>query len=355
MKTRSFNQDGAQYITALISEAVENGTRTATVSGSFIIDEAIRIPSNFTLILENCYLMQKKGSFSNIFVNEHHGTEIGRTTEGTDTNISIIGRGEAVLDGGEYNGLSEKTQLKDGMPPIWKNNLVLFTNVDGFKVSGISCKNQRWWSLNFIYCRNGYIGNIDFCANDTGIDENGNIYHGLKRDKYSEVLVKNADGIDLRQGCHDITIENITGFTEDDTIALTNLNGSLEQTFSVDGLCSDICNVSIKNVESAAFCAIVRLLNQGDLKLHDITIDGITDTAPTSPHLDSNACAVRIGDTHMYGKRHATKEETYNITVKNVCASGRQAISLAGDMQNVVIYGIECKNGCQMLLDMRQK
>lgn len=43
--------------------------------------------------------------YSNIFVNEHHDTELGKTTEGTDTNISIIGRGKAILDGGEYNGL----------------------------------------------------------------------------------------------------------------------------------------------------------------------------------------------------------------------------------------------------------
>ena len=29
----------------------------------------------------------------------------------------------------------------------------------------------------------------------------------------------NADGIDIRRGCRDIVIENITGFTEDDTVA----------------------------------------------------------------------------------------------------------------------------------------
>ena len=75
---------------------------------------------------------------------------------------------------------------------------------------------------------NGYIGDLDFCANDTGIDGNGCEYHGLKRDKYAEVLVKNADGVDLRQGCHDIVIENLTGFTEDDSVALTALNGRLE-------------------------------------------------------------------------------------------------------------------------------
>ncbi|MBR7162070.1 MAG: hypothetical protein IKD07_06600, partial [Clostridia bacterium] len=231
-----FAKGGNAYIAEKIEEAVKNESRTATVSGNWEMDAAVRLPSNFTLILEDAHLKMADGVYSNMFVNEHHDTQIGKTADGTDRNINIIGRGTAVLDGGIYNGLSEKNSLKDGMPPIWKNNLLLFTNVDGFKVAGLSFRNQRWWALNFIYCANGYVGDIDFCANDIGIDETGNEYHGLQRDKYNEVLVKNADGIDLRQGCHDIVIENITGFVEDDSVALTALNGRMEQTFAVEEL-----------------------------------------------------------------------------------------------------------------------
>lgn len=353
MPNKDFTPNGTEYIKALIAEAVENGSRTAKVSGSFIIAEAIRIPSNFTLILENCYLRQADGCYDNIFVNEHHETELGRTPEGTDRNIFIIGRGEATIDGGKYNGLSERNHSKNGMPPIWKNNLILFTNVDGFKISGISCRNQRWWALNFIYCANGYIGNIDFRACDIAIDESGNAYHGLIRERYDEVLVKNADGVDLRQGCHDIVIENISGFTEEDTIALTGLNGRTEQTFSVAGLPMDICNVTIRNIRSSAFCTIVRLLNQGDVSLHDIMIDGVYDTSAEQKYFYKGLYAVRIGDTRLYGPRHATKDETYNITVKNVFARNDYAVSLAGDMKNLVMYGIECADGCKMLLDQR--
>ena len=353
MNDIKFAKNGNTYISYKIQEAINNQSRTATVSGNWEIDREIRIPSNFTLILDNCHLRMADGCFSNMFVNEHHDTEIGKTTLGTDRNISIIGRGDAILDGGKYNGLSEKNHSKDGMPPIWKNNLLLFTNVDGFRISGISCINQRWWALNFIYCSNGYLGNIDFCACDIAVDENGNEYHGLKREKYKEVLVKNADGIDLRQGCHDIVIENITGFTEDDTIALTGLNGSLERMFSVDGLPSDICNVEIKNIASAAFCTNVRLLNQGDVKLHDILIDGVYDMASNSPHMDRGLYAVRVGDIHLYGTRHATKDETYNITVQNVCGGGDYVISLAGAMKNLVYFGIEAINGAKMLKDDR--
>ena len=148
-------------------------------------------------------------------------------------------------------------------------------------------------------------------------------------------------------------IENITGFTEDDTIALTGLNGRLEQTFSVDGLPSDICNVTVRNIRSAAFCTIVRLLNQGDVALHDITIDGVYDSSDGLRYFDKSLYAVRVGDTRLYGTRPATKEETYNITIKNVFARNEYAVSLAGDMNNLVMYGIECADGCKMLLDER--
>lgn len=355
MHNIDFSKDGSAYISAKIEEAVKNESRTATVSGNWEIGKAIRLPSDFTLILENAHLRMADGVYDNMFVNENHGSEIGKTIAGTDRNISIIGRGEAILDGGKYNGLSEKTQGKDGLPPIWKNNLVLFTNVDGFRVSGISCRNQGWWALNYIYCANGYLGNLDFCADDTGIDENSNIYHGLIRGKYDEVVVKNADGIDLRQGCHDILIENITGFCEDDSIALTALNGKMEQTFAVEGLSSDLCNVEIRNIRTAAYCSNVRLLNQGDIKLHDITVDGVYDMGPESPHLDRGAYAIHIGDTRLYGSRHSTEDETYNITVKNVRGGGLYALALAGAMKNFVCYGIEAVNGAKMLKDERIK
>ena len=355
MSTEIFIKDGSTFIASKIEEAIQNGTRTATVSGCYEIETEIRLPSDFTLILENAHLRMADGVFSNMFINEHCCTEIGKTTEGTDRNINVIGRGKAILDGGKYNGLSERTQLKNGLPPVWKNNLLLFTNVDGFKISNLSCHNQRWWALDFIYCTDGFIGNIDFKANDIMIDADGNEHHGLTRTLGRDVLVKNADGIDLRQGCHDIVIENITGFTEDDSIALTALDGGLEKRFAVSGLVPDLCNVTIRNICTASFCTNVRLLSQGDVRLHDILIDGVTDTSDTSPYMDVGLYAVRIGDTRMYGTRHATEDETYNVTIKNVIGKGQYAVALAGAMKNVVMDNIKTCGSTKILLDEREK
>ncbi len=342
-----FQKGGKAYIQGLIEAAVLSGRRCATVSGFYEIDEAVRLPSNFTLILSDCHLRLADGCYANIFVNENNETEIGKTTEGTNRNISIIGRGEAILDGGEYNGLGERTPAAERPAPLYKNNLILFTNVDGFKISGLQCINQRWWATNFIYCRNGYIGDMDFCADDRRW-ENGKLVRGLLRENYADIYIKNADGIDLRQGCQNITIENITGFCEDDTIALTALDGKIESYFKVTGLSPDICFVKIRNVRAASFCSIVRLLNQGEVKLHDIDIEGVYDTCRESEHLDFGRCGVRVGDNHLYGPRHCTKEETYNIFVKNLYAAGVGALALAGEIGNLAIYGVECAEGTEM-------
>ncbi len=65
--------NGSEHITALINEAVTNGKRTATVTGNYEIDTAIRIPSDFTLVLNGCHLKMADGVYSNMFVNKDRG------------------------------------------------------------------------------------------------------------------------------------------------------------------------------------------------------------------------------------------------------------------------------------------
>ena len=357
MAINEFKKGGSEYVAEEIKKAIADESRTATITGFWDIETPIRIPSNMTLVLENCHLRVATGVYSNIFQSENFNTENGNTLAGASKNITIKGKGFAILDGNEeYNGLSERTQNKNGLPPIWNNNLLNFGNVDGFYISGLQIRNQGWWALTFWGCRNGYIGNIDFCANDTRIDAEGKIHRGLIFSKYEQTLVKNADGIDLRCGCNNILIENITGFNEDDTVALTALWGKYEETFGCPELPHDIANITIKNVRAASYCSIVRLLNQGGTKLHDITIDGIVDMCKSSPHLDYGCNAVKIGDLHPYGgKRHSTDDETYNITIRNVYAEGINAIKLTGGMKNVLFQGIECAKGTKMFQDDRGK
>lgn len=354
MENAEFISCGSEYINSLIKAAVDCGSRRAIVTGCYEIESPIRIPSDFTLILDNCHLRLADGVFSNIFLNEHFGTEIGKTLEGRDRNIKIIGRGKAILDGGIYNGLSEKTQMKDGFPAVWNNNLILFSNVDGFEIRRLYACEQRWWAFCFVFCSHGRISDVEFCSNDRGVSADGTMYRGLKRNSYAEVCVKNSDGIDLRVGCHDIVIENISGFTEDDTVALTALSWHLEKYCAVEGLATDIYNVEIRNVSSSAYCSNVRILNQGEHKVHDVYIEGVYDISENSNHMDRGGCGVRIGDsTHMYGSRLSTADETYNITVRNVRSRAVHSLSLSGAIGNLTIENVEAFDGGGEMEDFR--
>ena len=329
-----FRKNGARHIRELICAAIAVGTRACTVTGNWEIEDTVLIPSDFTLRLCDCHLRMADGTFCNLFRNESAGT--GKV----DRDIVIEGSGRVILDGGNYNGLSEKTSEKDGNPHISVNNILLFAGVDGFRITGLHVRNQRWWALNFLWCRHGLLRDLDFLSDDTRIDEDGTEHRGLKRDNYSAVKVKNSDGIDLRAGCRDILIENVTGFTEDDTVALTGLWGKMEQRYAIPGLSSDICNVSVRNVNSAAYCSNVRLLNQSGIKLYNILIDGVMDASLGSDCMDRGGNGVRIGDVHLYGTRHSTEEETFNITVRNVCSRAGRVMSLAGAITNLTLDNI---------------
>jgi hypothetical protein len=238
------------------------------------------------------------------------------------------------------------------MPHIYNNNTLLFSNVEGFEICNIKFVNQRYWAMNFIFCRNGVISNIDFLSDYTRIDKDGNRVVGLDRAERLSPYVKNADGIDLRVGCHDNIIENVTGFTEDDTVALTALPNENSMRFAVKKEPMDIYNVSIKNIQTSAFCSNVRLLNQGSSKIYNILIDGVQDASGDGKYyVGRGSAGVRIGDLLLYGERHSTKDETFNISINNVFSRAEAAVSLVGEMTDIRCENVFGFDGCPVIID----
>ena len=78
------------------------------------IRETIFLPSDFTLILDNCHLRMADGVYCNMFCNKNAYAEESEE----QNNIAVIGVGNVVLDGGTPNGLTEKTSLTNGFPSI---------------------------------------------------------------------------------------------------------------------------------------------------------------------------------------------------------------------------------------------
>ena len=127
----------AESIQNAIERAVREGTRRVRIprlnertgEERWVIDESICLPSDIEILFDDTHLVLADGCFCNMFT--AHG---GDTVEKALRNITLRGRGNAVLDGGHYNGLSERNAEKDGMPHISKNTTLLFTNVEGLAV-----------------------------------------------------------------------------------------------------------------------------------------------------------------------------------------------------------------------------
>ncbi len=310
----------------------------------WVIEDTVLLPDDIEILVDDAHLVLADGSFCNMFANERLGTELGRTSEGEQRNITLRGRGRALLDGGKYNGLSERTSRRDGRPHVSKNTTVFFVNVRNLLVENLRIVNQRWWGITNIFVRDAVFRNISFCADLSRIDENG-VHHPHELPKnYEEIYVKNADGIDLRIGCHNILIENISGFTEDDTVALTAL-GEFERKegFAVSGRDTDIHDVRIRNISADAYvCSIVRLLCENGNKLYNVEVDGVTDLQKNDGY--QSQYAVRIGDCH-YGSSSSSMGDIHHISVRNVVSRARCAVGLCKTLRDSSVENLTVLEG----------
>ena len=335
----------SQSIRAAIDLAITNGTRHVRIprcndrTGEelWIIDETIVLPSDIEILIDDAHLILAEDKYLNMFTTGTPGS-----SEET-RNVTLRGQGRAILDGGVYNGLSEKNSCTEGRPHIHKNTTLLFFNTSNLTVENLSLINQRWWAITNVFVHHAVYRNIHFKADYSRVDENG-VHHSDEAPRnYKEIYIKNADGIDLRIGCHNFLIENISGFTEDDSIALTALGGwERKYGYVVEGAAPDIHDVMIRNISTDSRCANVRLLNDNGNKLYNITIDGVT-SLHTSDLYRSNS-AVRIGDM-IYAQTHAELGDTHHITVRNIISEAEYAVSLCKGLTNSVIENVTVLGG----------
>lgn len=359
----------AEQIQNAITEAKKSSLNRVVISrrndrtGADIwnIDRTVFLPSDIEIVLDNAHLRLADGAFCNMFANENIAKEISRTPTGEQKNITLCGIGNAVLDGGTYNGLSEKNSEKDGLPHISVNTTLLFFNVSNLRVENLSVINQRWWGITNIFVHDAVFRNLRFEANLSRIDSDGVHHPDEIPQTYNEIYIKNADGIDLRIGCHDVLIENITGFTEDDTVALTALGGfERKLRLIVEGQSTDLHDVKIRNVASDSYmCAVVRLLNDEGNKLYNIDVDGVTHVY-SGKHTKRPEFVVRIGDMN-YAKKHSTLGDTHHISVKNVYSHGKFAVGLFkglvdAELDNIIVadggsYGFGSHEGGNAVIE----
>lgn len=275
-----------------------------TDSTRWVIGSAIRIPSDFTVVLDNCDLVQETGCFDNMFTNSLSDC-FPKTLENEQHDIAVLGVGNVRLSGGDFNGVYERTSGKNGLPPVRKNTMFLWYNVRNLRVENLRIEHQRHWAMTHLFCRDVTLRNLDFFA----------FPH-----------VPNMDGVDLRVGCHDFRIENITGRTGDDTVALTAL-GAADQ---VEGKEPHIHHVRIRNVLSDPFMYLnVRLLNQDGNQIHDVEVDTVMDTSEYFTKRKPRA-AIGIGaQGRTYTRiRHTLPGETRDLHFRHIYGQGGMGVRL---------------------------
>lgn len=343
------------HLGASDAKCIQNAIDTAAACGSrrvriprlnertgealWVIDEAIRLPSDIEILFDNAHLVLADGCFCNMFL-----AKGGDNADMPLRNITLRGRGEAVLDGGHYNGLSERNSEKDGMPHIVNNTLLLFANVENLVVEDLTLTRQRWWAITNVAVRHARFARIRFAAELSRIDENGVHHPNEWPTRYREMYVKNADGIDLRIGCSNILIEDISGFTGDDTVALTALGGFERKLgYFPKGISPDIHDVTVRRVNSETYyCATVRLLNHNGNKLYNITVEDITNRHTEGIH--RSHAAVSIGDKN-YAEQLNAPGDTHHITVRNVRSAAAFGVSLCRFLSDSTIENITALDG----------
>ncbi len=313
------------------------------------IDEAIVLHTGSSVVLDNCYLRMADGCYANFFKND---ATLGKwwRKETRNYDISIRGEGNAVLDGGEHNGLIENDftiydengnfagrRTINGFTNCFVNIGILMQNAERVQVSGIRFVRPRYWCINFEYCSQGHIHDIVFDADGKN---------------------PNQDGLDIREGCHNFLVENLSGRTGDDMLALTNFGHPKtrvggEET-DMDTAIHDIVVRDLRATMSHR-CDIVRLLCRGETEIYNVQIAGIQDTTP--PEISRPLAAIRIGDVSDYQARLNRLGEMRNITVRDIVTRARFGLYIANtlcdsyfeNIQMVADGGIGMYfNGCEL-------
>jgi hypothetical protein len=325
----------------------------------WLLDSAILLRSHTTLALDNCHLKLSDRCRDNFMRSANCG--IGITNLQPLHAIHIRGIGGAVLEGADHpraTGDSGKTlavgaQIRpqgrwipktygtdagvagESQTGDWRNIGILLASVEDFSIEHLAIHDSHAWAISLERCARGKLGDLAFASRQRRMIDG------------AEQLILNQDGLDLRRGCHDITIENITGFTGDDLVALTAIPprkgkvagslGSTEVSGSVESApgADDIRNITLKNI--CGYCAgghhIVRFLNTPGVGLHDVLLDGLVDTSPAG--LQCRA-AVKIGD-RAYGGGVAPLGTTHHITISNVVSKAQSAILIGGSLCDSVL------------------
>ncbi|WP_294185799.1 glycosyl hydrolase family 28 protein [uncultured Sphingobacterium sp.] len=258
----------------------------------WLIDQAILLPSDFELELNNCTIKLSDKCRDNFIRSANSG--LGINIVSPLKNIKIIGKGNVLLKGADHpraTGDHNKTLSLNpsrfdqsygtdaGKPGInqkggWRNHAIILAYTDGFEVSGITLKDYHGHGLVLERCTNGKVSDITF-----------NVRQAVNVDGTDKQIL-NQDGMGIRFGCKNILIANCRGRSGDDfiNIGLTDTGvGAGEENVNVvsgsiyRGEIDNISTIYLQNWQD--FYSIshrsIRIMPVGKLRISNIFIDNM--------------------------------------------------------------------------------
>lgn len=162
----------------------------------------------------------------------------------------------------------------------WRCIGIPLANVQNFSIENVRIVKPHGWGISLEACAYGRISKIDFDA------------CMYKEINGMRMNTENQDGIDIRNGCHNIIISDITGQTGDNMIALTAIasngfipGGSLRNTHVIHNDWSrrdrDIHDIIISNVMAHSYLCYVIRLRPGNARIWNVSISNVIDNAPS--------------------------------------------------------------------------
>ena len=345
----------SQAVDAALYASRNAPSRTIIFKGkNFILNKAVELPSNTTVIIDNCTIKQADYTFDNVFRGNNYVIDPENPFDYVLEvkplkNIRILGKGKAVISGCDknvtiYHPFFKEEQLGVGDYFGWRTHLIHFADLNGFEIGNLRIEKSRCWAVVFGMSKHGHIHDIEF-----------------------DTHVKNGDGIDLLTGTSHVLVENITGYTSDDTVAISGCRSSInrkkkqylypgtpwmKELLIRDRKERDSHDIEIRNIKAGGFYHAVIMLCMGGAKMYNIKISDIADAGKRNCHLVDLYTGYGYGDGYQPGNIHDVEIKNINGNSNNNEQTGiKAALAIQLPVKNVSISNIRNRgNGKDCIL-----
>lgn len=201
------------------------------------------------------------------------------------------------LDGFTLNGNCSNNSVRNYSGNVYETYWgfgMMLCNIANLNINNVRCIDTEAWAISYWLCGTVIANNLEFNQDETRVGYNG-------------------DGI--TGSAKRINISNVTGFTNDDMVAVTTGTSSLRGNDCGVGVNIDIDYINIKNVYSMSkndvksYTGVGVYLDHG-AKISKVTIDNVKGEYESNP--------ISIADYWTTDNLVNTKISSINI--KNVCA-----------------------------------